>query len=121
MPLMTCPSLVSTTHCMYWCAPARVGYRIDSSRFARLALEPMTDNSGPTAPPTLLIVWHLRQAASFLRVFSSTSSPRAALPLRLSSAWMLGSFLGSSLGGAGSVLSASFLTSLKGLLRKRRA
>src|SRR5438105_2847304 len=80
----------------------------------------MTDSSGPTAPPVLLIVWHLRQAASFLRVLSRIVWPRSTFPLRAKRAWMLGSLLGSSLGGAGSTTLACFLMSLKELFRKRR-
>src|SRR6516225_1217642 len=82
----------------------------------------MTDRSGPTLPPTPLIVWHFRHWASLLTLARISRSPRLTLPLRASRARRPGRFFGSSLPfGAGNAISALLRRSGYGLLRSSRA
>src|SRR5215213_9759739 len=100
-PLTDRPCFVSTVHVRYWSAIALLGKRIDSNRFSRLAFLPITDRSGPTAPPTPRTVWHFRHWVAPVRLAASSFLPLAASPLRAASTAIGGSFLGLSLPGAG--------------------
>ena len=95
---------------------ALLGYRIDSTKFSRLALLPMVDRSGPTLPPVPLMVWHFRHWASLVRLAAINLAAAVDVAFGgVNKAGMLGSFFGSSGGGALKTWPAFWRMSGKGL------